>query len=41
MTFFSRAARIWIQGLRAEAAEIANAIEQILACVASLLPKAV
>jgi hypothetical protein len=31
MTFFSRAARIWSQGLRTVAGETANAIELILA----------
>jgi hypothetical protein len=34
ITFFSRAARIWSQGLRAELGEVANDIVQILACVA-------
>src|ERR1700739_987527 len=38
MTFFSRAARICSQGLRAEAGEIANAIELILAGVTCVLP---
>jgi hypothetical protein len=34
ITFFSKAARIWSHGLSAETGEIANAIEQILTCVA-------
>jgi hypothetical protein len=34
ITFFSRAARIWSQGLRAELGEVANDIVQILACIA-------
>jgi hypothetical protein len=31
MTFFSRAARIWSQGLRTVAGEVANAIDKFLA----------
>ncbi len=38
ITFFSRAARICSQGLRAEAGEIANAIERILAGATCVLP---
>jgi hypothetical protein len=38
ITFFSKAERICSHGLRAEAGEIANAIERILAGVAYLMP---
>jgi hypothetical protein len=38
ITFFSKAARIWSQGLRAELGEVANAIVQILACAACGTP---
>jgi hypothetical protein len=36
ITFFSRAARIWSQGLSAAAEEIANAIDPILACATNM-----
>jgi hypothetical protein len=38
ITFFSNAARIWSQGLRTEVGEVANAIVQILARAACVLP---
>jgi hypothetical protein len=38
ITFFSKAERIWSQGLRAVAGDVANAIVQILACAICSLP---
>jgi hypothetical protein len=35
ITFFSKAERIWSQGLRTELGEVANDIVRILACVSA------